>query len=256
SPPMIAMTISCFVATATVLSSSVYVVWQIIQLALGERADTDLAINLGQAVGYFIVAVAVWIYHGSILRREGAILKQEVASKQIAVRVAVIDDDDGSLGAALVNQIKAKVPSAQVQLLPLGSAAKEAVNGDGPKESPVQILADAEVIVGPWHMAVTGSVGGMVTESIAQTITSSPAQKVLIPVRKEGWSWTGVERWKVQDIVKEAAGAVEQLAAGNQLQERRKLSPVVIIIAVLIGLCLIGSIVPGLIALFVDSLMY
>ncbi len=238
-----------FISTMAILSSAVFVVWQIVQLALDEAAGSNLFIDLGQAMGFIVVAAAVWIYHGSILRREGAQVKKEIASQQKPVRVAIIDDDDGSLGVALIDRIKAKVPSATIQPIALSSAAQTAMNGSALADSPVGVLAEAEVIIGPWHMAVAGSAGGLITESIAQTITNSPAHKVLIPVREDGWEWTGVERWKVQDIVKDVTGVVEQLALDRQPKARRRLSPAVIVVIVLAGLCLLGTIVPVLLSL-------
>jgi len=245
-----------FIATITMLSSAVYVVWQMVQLALGQAADSNLLVDLGQALGFIVVAIAVWIYHGSILRREGALRKKDIVSQQKPVRVAIIDADNGSLGVALINQIKAKVPSASVQPLALGPAAQLAMNGDAQADPPARILAEAQVIIGPWHMAVGGSAGGLITESVAQAIITSSAHKVLIPVREEGWEWTGVERWKVQDIVKDVTNAVEQLATGNQPEERRKLSPVAIIAIVLISLCLLSFIVPGILGLVFNSILY
>jgi hypothetical protein len=245
-----------FVATMTILSSAVFVVWQIVQLALGESIGSNLFVDLGQPLGFIVVAAAVWIYHGSILGREGAQVKREIASQQKPVRVAVIDDDDGSLGVALIDQIKAKVPSASVQPIALSSAAQTAMNGSASADIAVGVLKEAEVIVGPWHMAVAGSAGGLITESIAQTITNSPAHKVLIPVREDGWEWTGVERWKVQDIVKDVTGTVEQLALDRQPEERRKLSPAVIVVIVLVALCLLTTIVPGLLLFVFQGLLY
>jgi hypothetical protein len=245
-----------FVATMAILSNAVFVVWQIVQLALGESVGSNLFVDLGQPLGFIVVAAAVWIYHGSILRREGALIKKDIASRQKPVRVAVIDDDDGSLGMALIDRIKAKVPSATVQPLALGSAAQTAMNGSAVADSPDSILAEAEVIVGPWHMAVAGSAGGLITESIAQTIITSPAHKVIIPVREQGWEWTGVERWKVQDIVKDVTETVEQLALDRQPKARSKLNPVVIVAIVLITLCLLTTFVPGIIFFIFQGLFY
>jgi hypothetical protein len=243
-----------FIGTMAILSSAVFVVWQIVQLALGEGAGSDLLVDIGQALGYIVVAAAVWIYHGSILRRESIQVKKEIASQQKPVRVAVIDDDDGSLGVALIDQIKAKVPSATVQPIALSSAAQTAMNGNALADSPVVVLAEAEVIVGPWHMAVAGSAGGLITESIAQTITNSPAHKVLIPVRDEGWEWTGVERWKEDDIVKEVTSTIKRLASDKELKSRRGLSGVAIAVIILVSLCLLTFFLPmilgGILSIF------
>ncbi|MGD8806325.1 MAG: DUF3842 family protein [Chloroflexota bacterium] len=198
-----------------------------------------------RALAYIIIAVLVWLYHGSLLRREGRQAKDEDAAQLRPLRVAVVDAGDGRLGQALVTQLRQQVPSAQVQPLGLTPAAVEAMNGASAEtEKPAEtILAEAEVIVGPWHMAVAGAAGGQISEAVAHGIASSPARKVLIPVRDEGWEWTGVERWKSDNIVKEATTAVKQMAIGQEVKTGRR-SIALTIAIVLVVLCILVTVIP------------
>lgn len=232
-----------FVATMAVLGSAIYILSQVIEVILGARSSRFLLRDVSQALSYIIIAALVWLYHGSILRRESRQVQEEATAQLRPLRVAVVDASDGLLGQALVEQLRQQVPSAQIQPLGLTPAAEAAMNGAPREKSTDTILAEAEVIVGPWHMAVAGAAGGQISESVAHNITNSSARKVLIPVRDEGWEWTGVERWKSDNVVKEATTAVRQMAIGQEVKTGRR-NIVLTIVIVLVALCILASVVP------------
>jgi hypothetical protein len=236
-----------FVATMAVLGSAIYILSQVVELILGARSSQFLLRDLGQALAFIIIAALVWLYHGSILRRESRQAKEEDAAQLRSLRVAVVDAGDGHLGQALVEQLQQQVPSAQVQPLGLTPAAAAAMNDASTEKSIDEILAEAEVIVGPWNMAVSGAAGGQISESIAHGITGSPARKVLIPVRDEGWEWTGVERWKSESVVKEATNAVKQMAIGQEVKTGRRNLALTIVI-VLVVLCILLTVLPSVVS--------
>jgi hypothetical protein len=237
-----------FIATMAILGSAVYILSQIVELALGARTSTFLFRDVGQALAYMVIAAGVWLYHSSILRSESRLAKTEEAASLRPLRVAVIDTGDGTLGHSIMERIHQQLPSIQLYPLGLSPAAAAAMDGETQQESPDKILTEAEVIVGPWNMAVAGSAGGLVTESIAHSVAESPARKVIIPVRDQDWEWTGVERWKSETIVKEATAAVKQMAIGQEVKAQRRLSAVAIVLIVL-GVLFLLNAVPALIAL-------
>ena len=236
-----------FVATMTVLGGAVYALSQLVGLAIGARNARGLTMDIGQAIAFVLIAVAVWLYHGAILLQDRRILKQEEAKRLKPLRVVVVDAADGKLGSALVTRLRDKMPSITVQPLGLSPAASETMNDGVSEQSPSEILSNAEVIVGPWSMAVVGGAGGTVSESIANSVAASPARKLLIPVQEEGWEWTGVEGLKMETIIKEVNNAIKQMAVGEVVRPTRRLSPVAIAIIVLVSLCFLRGIVPALI---------
>jgi hypothetical protein len=237
-----------FVATMAILGSAIGILSQVIELALGARSSEFLMRDIGQALAYIVIAVLVWLYHGMLLRREGRQVKDEEAAQIRPLRVAVVDAGEGHLGQALVTQLRQRLPGAQIQPLGLTPAAAAAMNGASAEKPAETILAEAEVIVGPWYMAVAGAAGGQVSEAIAHGIAGSPARKVLIPVRDAGWEWTGVERWKSDNVVKEATTAVKQLASGREVKTSRR-SIALIVAIVLVVLCILGTSIPILFSL-------
>ena len=237
-----------FVATMTVLGGAVYALSQLVGLAIGARNARGLTMDIGQAIAFVLIAVAVWLYHGAILIQDRRILKQEEAKRLKPLRVVVVDAADGKLGSALVTRLRDKMPSITVQPLGLSPAASETMNDGVSEQSPSEILSNAEVIVGPWSMAVVGGAGGTVSESIANSVAASPARKLLIPVQEEGWEWTGVEGLKMETIIKEVNNAIKQMAVGEVVRPTRRLSPVAIAIIVLVSLCFLSVLVPALLS--------
>jgi hypothetical protein len=239
-----------FVATMTVLSSVVFIVAQLVELVVAARRSDGLMTEIGQALAFSIMAVLVWLYHGSILRRENRLLKQQEAVQTKSLLVVVVDADDGRLGRVLVERLHRDVPAVMVQPLGLNPTAAAAMNGGSSEIEPVEILAKAEVIVGPWTLAVPGAAEGQISASIASTVFNNPARKLFIPVRGSEWEWAGVEPWKVATIAKEVSSAVKQMSIGEEVKVARRLSGAAIVVIVLVSLCVILTIFSSLFSLF------
>jgi hypothetical protein len=75
-------------------------------------------------------------------------------------------------------------------------------------------------------------------------VVDSPARKLLIPTRLEGWEWAGLDRWDRQDLIQQTVHAIEQMVSGDPVQPARPLSAgtiVLIVIGVLIALSVLSS---------------
>jgi hypothetical protein len=221
-----------FLATMTVLGSGVYLVFRLIGLVLGVRQAGNLLADLGQALAYSLMAVGIWLYHGSILRADGRRAKAMQAERLSSLRVAVLDAGDESLGHALVDELRRELPGLDLQALDASAADTPAA------------LAQADLIVAPWSVAATG-------DEAARAIAASPAPKLLLPVSTEGWHWAGMSELRPQDTIRQAVRAVKQLAAGEEIKAKRGLSAGAII-AIVVGslILVIGFAIPllGLLA--------
>jgi hypothetical protein len=233
-----------FIATMAVLGSAIYVVSQLVELALGARGRVGLGTDIGQAVAYLLVAVGVWLYHGSLLRSDNRIIKEEEVRQFKTLNVVIVDNDDGSLGKAVITELQNKLPTVNVTPLALSKEAAETMDIDLEKQSHSETLAGAEAIIGPWTMALRRETDEAVFYSVIDDIASSPARKLLIPISETGWDWIGVEPNKMETIVNEVLNAVKQIAVGEEVKQVRKLGPVAIALIVLVSLCILSSIVP------------
>jgi hypothetical protein len=224
-----------FVATMTILGSGVYVVARLIGLALGVAQSGNLLAELGQAIAYSLMALGIWLYHGSILRADGRRERVAQAERLAALRVVVLPTGDEAMDRALSEALERELPGLDLQALDAGAAG-----------APV-LLAQADLIVGPVLALATG-------DEMPVAVSSSPAPKLLFPTPAEGWHWVGAGGMKTQDAIHQIVRIVRQFAAGEGIKTKRGLSAGAIIAIVLGSLFLLGGLGISLIAYFAGSM--
>jgi hypothetical protein len=231
-----------FVATMTVLSSAVFVVFKISGWMLGLDAPT--LNELGHAIAFIIIAVSVWLYHGFILRSDHRLSDEEQARRLVALRVAVVDVGDGRFGRAVVDALKREAPELTLEPIVL-------THSHSSKEIAAQ-LTQASLIVGPWTITGVGGERGAVSPAVSQAVADSPARKLLIPTRPQGWEWAGVDRWDAESLIQQTVRAVRQIAAGEEVKPASPLSAGTII-AIAIGVIFLLILILALIEPVIDS---
>jgi hypothetical protein len=242
------------VATLTMLGSGVYIVFRLVSLVLGVRRSGNLLADLAQAIAFSLIAVGVWLYHGSVLRADGRRAKEAQAQRLSALRVAVMDAGDGRLGRVLLDELQRELPGVNWQPLGLTAEASAALGTDvAPADIPAALTA-SDLIVGPWTVAVAGGAGSAVSTEIAHAVVASPAHKVLIPTQAKGWNWVGLGDLKTKDAVRQAVRAVKQVAAGQEVKASRGLSAGAIVGIVFGALVLLVAIAIPLLNLLVYGL--
>jgi hypothetical protein len=232
-----------FLATMTVLSSAVFIVFKLLSWALG--SDPPTLSELGQAIAFSLIAVGVWGYHGVILRSDHKLLDREQAQHLADLHLAVVDIGEGHFGTALVTALKQEMPDLALE--PILLTQPDSVDSAEIKKDDEAIttqLAQAGLIVGPWLIAVPGETEGMVSPQISQMVVQSPARKLLVPTRVNGWEWAGVERWGTEALVEQTVKAIEQIAAGEAVKPGRPMG-VGAIILIIIGVIILLSLLAG-----------
>lgn len=132
------------------------------------------------------------------------------------MKIIVIDGQGGRLGRMLVEQIKIRLPQAQVYALGTNAVATAAMLKAGADfgatgENPViQNVMDADGVLGPMGVIVANAILGEVTPAMAEAVGSCRAGKYLIPMNSCGVSVAGVEEMPLPAYV---TRAVESLAA-------------------------------------------
>jgi hypothetical protein len=229
-----------FVATMAVLSSVVFLVFKFLSMLFGEPAPSIS--ELGQPIAFSLIAVGVWLFHGSALRGDGQRAREDQAVRFEDAKVVVLDIGDGTRRQEVAERISKEIPVITPISIPLSKdldPARELVE----MERYLSQIQKAKVIVGPWVMAVAGWGDGIVRPEIAQAIFKSPAEKVLIPTRAPGWDWAGVDLEKRSVFVNQAARAVRQILEGENVEPAKSLGAgaiVAIVIGVLILLGIVG----------------
>ncbi|MCC7119690.1 MAG: hypothetical protein IT310_14290 [Anaerolineales bacterium] len=214
TPRKVYLYVFLFLATMTVLSSAVYVLYRLLLVVLGEPAEGSLLGGIAQAFAYSVVGIFVWLYHGFVLRGDGKTNRRERALRLKDLRIALIAEEQ-NFGETLLNRIKRDEPDLNFDLISLP------LENDEAKQASLTKINQAGLIVGSWTMAVEG---GAIDGNIAQAVAQSPAQKILIPVFKKGWDWAGVDRWNTDALLQQTVRAVKQWIDGDEIKAARPMT--------------------------------
>ena len=220
-----------FLATMTVLSGAVYILYRLLSLMLGARGQGDLASGIAQAVAYALVGVGLWLYHGSALRGDGESSRRELVQRLKDVRVAIVDVGEAGFGQALFNRLQQEESGLNFDLISLPS------KDDDARQAAIAKIGEAGVIVGPLSIAVGGD---NVSPDITRSVIDSKARKIMIPMHVEGWDLAGVDIWNTDGLMQQAVRAVKQWAGGEEIKAVRPMGIGGIIGSVIGVLILLG----------------
>jgi len=201
-----------FVATMTVISGAIYILFRVLSLMLGERGEGDMATGIAQAVAYAIVGVFVWIYHGSALRGDGESSRREQALRLKDILFTIVESSPSGFGPALLERLQKEEPDLNFELVSLQTADAEM------RKAVVTKLNNSGVIVGPWTMGV--QMDGQNSE-ITQAVVNSKAQKILFPAHVDNWELAGVDPWNTDGLIQQTVRAVKQWAGGEEIKAVR-----------------------------------
>jgi hypothetical protein len=233
-----------FAATMTALSSAVYIVFKVVGAFLGEAPPTIS--ELGQPIAFILIAVAVWVYHGGILRRDGALTLSEQVARFEKIKLAIVDIGGGTFGQALAAELKHELPGVEADPITL-IPPQDGVSGLD--EKTITQLKGAGLIIGPWTLAVAGAEDGAVTAEIAAAVNDNLGFKLFQPTWAPGRSWIGVEQGDQNATVRQAVQAVKQILEGLEVKPARNLG-VGSIIGIIFGVLIVLSIMASIAAEF------
>lgn len=130
------------------------------------------------------------------------------------MKIVVIDGQGGRLGRLLVEEVRARLPQAQVYALGTNTVATAAMLKAGADfgatgENPVvRNVADADGVLGPVGIIVANAILGEVTPAMAEAVGSCRAKKFLIPMNSCGVVVAGVGELPMSAYVSLAAEAL------------------------------------------------
>lgn len=130
------------------------------------------------------------------------------------MKIVVVDGQGGRLGRLLVEEVKARLPQAQVYALGTNTVATAAMLKAGADfgatgENPVvRNVADADGVLGPVGIVVANAILGEVTPAMAEAVGSCRAKKFLIPMNSCGVVVAGVGELPLSAYVSLAAEAL------------------------------------------------
>jgi hypothetical protein len=237
-----------FIATMTVLSSVIFIVFRILSMLLGEPGLT--LSELVQPIAYSIIAVGVWLYHGYLLRGDHKLSQTDQQAQYKDIQIVVVDLGEREQIQLITDRLKKEILGASISTISLTEGEKEVEAGSKTQDL-VEKLHGATIILGPWMMAVSGWGGNLVSHDIAKAILKSPARKILIPSQADGWEWTGVELIKKDMVARQVVSTLGQVLKGEEIKVVKPLSLAAIIGIIITAIVLLTLLSIPLIYLFV-----
>ena len=114
-------------------------------------------------------------------------------------KIVVIDGQGGRLGKLLIEEVRARLPQAELLAIGTNAVAASAMQRAGAVhaatgENPVvRGVMDADVVLGPLGIVVAHAILGEVTPKIAEAVGGCRAKKFLVPMNSCGVVVAGVQ---------------------------------------------------------------
>lgn len=229
-----------FLATLTFLVCIVYLVYAVLAQILGVRGVEISFTQAAHALAFGLMAVAVWLFHGSNLRADDAELKEAKSPFGDSPTIVILDDGDGRLAQRLKHKLAIALPEAELQAVGLTAEARSLLEDSDAPPAAARI-GEADVIVASWT-AVTPTVGRQPEDPrVISLVAASPARKVLIPTSGDGWQWSGLDPVDEETALRQALQAVKQVVTGEPVRLKKAIGvwQVLLIIGGLIAIILL-----------------
>jgi len=114
--------------------------------------------------------------------------------------IGVIDGQGGGIGSNIIKRIREEI-GQEVELVALGTNAmasylmmkSKANRGCSGENAICRTVLNLDVIVGALAVTIPNTMMGEITPAIATAVASSPAEKILLPLRIDGMKLAGYE---------------------------------------------------------------
>jgi len=130
----------------------------------------------------------------------------------------IMDGQGGGIGATIIKGLRESV-GHDLEILALGTNSvatsrmmKAGTNRGGTGENAiVRTSREVDVIVGPLAIIMANAMMGEVTPRMAEAVSSSRAQKVLIPLTQEKVRLVGISAEPLPHLVSQVIGIIEEM---------------------------------------------
>lgn len=134
------------------------------------------------------------------------------------MKIIVIDGQGGRIGSLLIEKLKdrLKTSAIQAEVIAIGTNSiataamlRAGADAGATGENPVIVNScDADYILGPVGIIAANALLGEVTPAMAAAVTSSSAEKFLLPVNKCSLHIVGMKDTELAELIKEAVARI------------------------------------------------
>ena len=132
----------------------------------------------------------------------------------------VVDGQGGGIGATIIKRLRDAIGS-ELEILAFGTNSiatsrmlKAGANkGSTGENAIVRTSHKVDVIIGPFAIIMANSMMGELTPKMAETISSSKARKILIPLTQENVWVAGLSSEPLPHLVDQAAQVIREMNA-------------------------------------------
>ena len=128
--------------------------------------------------------------------------------------IMVIDGQGGKMGKGLVEMLKKSCPEDEILAIGTNSIAtaamlKAGADAGATGENPAVVTSrTADIIVGPMGIVIADSLMGEITAAMATAVSSSSANKILIPVNRCNHFIAGCQGGSLSDYIRQVCEEV------------------------------------------------
>jgi hypothetical protein len=197
---LFAMVIGAMVFTGTLL----YTVFN----QLFSSMDSDnFAATVMRTLFSLIVDAALLVYHLQVLRQDGRMAQRSLTQLHAGYPLLVLGNDvDDLFSGAIVEAMQRSVPDVPVKIAAVSMPPDERSDG-------------SKVVVMPLSMAINPPLDWK------DWLAGYSGRRVLVPVPVEGWIWIGQADRQPQELARETAQAVRQMAEGESVRSSLNAGP-------------------------------
>ena len=145
-----------------------------------------------------------------LVRKEGEIMN-----------ILVIDAQGGGIGRQLIAKLLEKLPEADIVAAGTNSMATNAMIKAGAKRAATgenairYCTSQAKIITGPIGIIVANAMLGEISPVISESVGSSSAKKVLIPITHCNTIIAGTKALPVKDCIEDAVDRIVRIHGGE-----------------------------------------
>ena len=209
--------LAVFVGVVGIMVSAGGLVFQLLSLALGERLTDPGQTIAGLAMNLVLFALLL-LYHWGALRADGRRAARTLAEKHSLFPVLVLDSGDESFANPVVAALREESEEIPVAVHFIGEGA------------PGEDLSTAGAVVLPAALAANPP------EALRIWLREFRGTRIVVPVRSPGWVWIDTDAGSLPKLAKQVAEAVRKLAEGDAPEGEGRMSPWMIVAAVIGGL--------------------